>query len=238
MAAAAWPVEPPPTPWVLPAVVDLGDEHAGEDLVAVGADLAPGTVLSAYRRGLFPMPVGHGSRLGWWSPDPRAVLPLDGLVVSRSLRRSRKRFEVTVDLAFAAVVDGCAAASRPGRWITPQVAHAYGELHTLGWTHSIEVWDGGGNLVGGLYGVCVGGLFAGESMFHRAADASKVALLHLVEVLCRDGAPRLLDVQWTTPHLARLGATEVPRARYAQLLAAALGQPPPEEFTRPPAAVG
>jgi leucyl/phenylalanyl-tRNA---protein transferase len=223
------PVEPPATSWQLPHVDDLPHELDGEDLVALGADLAPGTLLAAYRRGLFPMHVRLGRRggteLGWWSPDPRGVLPLDGLVVTRSLRRSCLRYEVSVDRAFGDVVAGCADPARPGGWITSEIAEAYGELHRLGWAHSVEVRDASGALVGGLYGVGIGGLFAGESMFHRVPDASKVALVALVELLREDGRPRLLDVQWATPHLARLGVVQVPRPEYAALLAEALRLP-------------
>ena len=198
-------------------------------MAGAGADLSPGTLLAAYRTGLFPMGLGDDGAepIGWWCPDPRGVLPLDGLVVSRSLRRSRARFEVRVDTAFDAVVAGCADPSRSGRWITPAVAAAYGELHRLGWAHSVEAWRDG-ELLGGLYGVGVGGLFAGESMFSRVTDASKVALVGLVEVLGADGDPRrLLDVQWRTDHLATLGVLEVPRTEYLRRLALALPLPDP-----------
>jgi leucyl/phenylalanyl-tRNA--protein transferase len=170
--------------------------------------------------------------MGWWSPDPRAVLPLDGLRVSRSLRRSCGRFEVRVDTAFEAVIDACADSARDGTWISPAIRAAYVRLHHLGWTHSVEAWHPDGRLAGGLYGVAIGGLFAGESMFHLQSDASKVALVGLVEHL-RHGGPghdRLLDVQWTTPHLASLGALDVCRADYLALLAEALRQPLPEVF--------
>lgn len=213
------PVEPPPSRWAFPTGLE-----PGEDLVGVGADLAPGTILAAYRRGLFPMPARDGSALGWWSPDPRGVLPLDGLRVSRSLRRSLRRYEVRSDTAFAEVVAGCAEPDRPHGWITPEVAAAYGTLHRLGWAHSVEAWTADGTLAGGLYGLCIGGLFAGESMFHRRTDASKVALVHLVERL-RAGGATLLDVQWSTPHLAGLGVVEVPRRHYLALLAAAIDRP-------------
>lgn len=223
------PVEPPPTPWQLDAHVT----EPGEDLVGVGADLEPGTLLAAYRIGLFPMGVGRDGRppVGWWSPDPRGILPLDRLRVSRSLRRSRARFEVRVDTAFGDVVDACADPDRAGRWITDRVRHAYGRLHELGWAHSVECWHQG-RLVGGLYGVAVGGLFAGESMFHRERDASKVALVHLVELLRDAGEAdrRLLDVQWRTDHLASLGAVAVPRAEYLRRLGDALDLPLPEPF--------
>jgi leucyl/phenylalanyl-tRNA--protein transferase len=200
----------------------------GEDLVAAGADLRPGTLLAAYRAGLFPMGLGHGGTrpIGWWSPDPRGLLPLDRLHVSRSLRRSLGRFELTVDGAFDQVVAACADPRRSGRWITPEVAAAYGELHRLGWAHSVECWSGD-LLAGGLYGVAINGLFAGESMFHRVPDASKAALVGLVELLRADGDPRrLLDVQWRTEHLARLGVVEVPRAEYLARLRTALQCPP------------
>jgi leucyl/phenylalanyl-tRNA--protein transferase len=195
-----------------------------DDAVALGADLEPGTVLTAYRQGLFPMPVEAG--LAWWSPVARGVLPLDRLRVTRSMRKSAGRFEVTIDKAFDAVVAGCADPDRPGAWIGPEVVAAYKRLHDLGWVHSVEVWRAG-RVVGGLYGVAIGGLFAGESMFHVERDASKVALMGLVDVLC-DGVPgRLLDVQWSTPHLASLGAVEIPRVQYLDWLRKALQLPLP-----------
>ncbi len=220
------PIEPPPTAWAL----EVGSAVPGEDLVGVGADLEPGTLLSAYRTGLFPMGLGRrgGPPTGWWSPDPRGVLPLDALRVPRSLRKVRGRFEVRVDTAFDEVVRGCADPGRGGRWITRDVARAYAVLHRLGWAHSVEAWQDD-ELVGGLYGVSIGGLFAGESMFHRATDASKVALVALVELLTDAGdAPhRLLDVQWRTDHLASLGAVEIARADYLARLPAALALPSP-----------
>ncbi len=212
------PIEPPPTRWALPAP----QPDDGETIV-VGGDLAPGTVLMGYRSGLFPLPSGLGPGLpSWWSPDPRAVLPLDGLRVSRSLRRSARRYEIRVNTAFAEVIAGCADPRRPGGWIDEHFAATYGELHRLGWAHSVETWLDG-ELVGGLYGLAIGGLFAGESMFHRARDASKVALLALVRLL-DDGTPgRLLDVQWQTDHLASLGTVEIPREEYLARLRVALG---------------
>jgi leucyl/phenylalanyl-tRNA---protein transferase len=217
------PVEPPPTPWAFPDPSGC-DAHG---LVCVGADLAPGTVLAAYRRGLFPMPIGRRRRqvlIGWFSPDPRGVVPLDGLRVTRSLRRSRERFEVRVDTAFDRVTEACADPSRPHGWIDDGILAAYQELHRLGWAHSVETWADG-ELQGGLYGVTIGGLFAGESMFHRATDASKVALVSLVELL-RDAGFGLLDVQWLTPHLASLGAVEIPQSAYLEGLGAALALAP------------
>ena len=222
-----WPIEPPPCVWQLPAA-----ETAEEDLVAVGADLEPGTLLNAYRRGLFPMEVPNG-QLGWWSPCERGVLPLDGLHVSKSLRRSTRRFSVTVDTAFEDVVDGCADPKRPHGWINESFRAAYVELYRLGWAHSVETWDGD-ELVGGLYGVSIGGMFAGESMFSNATDASKVALVHLVGLLCADNdARRLLDVQWRTDHLASLGVVGVPRLQYLGLLLNALQAPLPLAFQAP-----
>jgi leucyl/phenylalanyl-tRNA---protein transferase len=217
------PVEPPPSTWRLPPA-DAADEHG---IVGIGADLEPGTLLAAYRGGIFPMPLHRTAPMAWWSPDPRAVLPLDGLRVSRSLRRSRRRYEVRVDTAFHEVVAACADPGRPDGWITPEIHEAYSRLHRLGWAHSVEAWDDEG-LAGGLYGVATGGLFAGESMFRRRTDASKVALVGLVELLAADGTPgRLLDVQWRTDHLASLGAVEVPRRRYLDLLDRALQLPLP-----------
>jgi len=200
-------------------VAGLPSEWDGCDLIATGADLAPGTLLAAYRAGLFPMRAGR--LLGWWSPDPRGVLPLDRLVVSRSLRASIRRYSATVDQDFAGVITACAAVRRPGRWITAQFVEAYRHLHELGWAHSVEVWTPEGSLAGGLYGVAAEGLFAGESMFHVHADASKVALAYLVDWLRSDGQPRLLDVQWNTPHLASLGVVDVRRADYLMLLGVA-----------------
>lgn len=231
----AWPVLPAPTPWQLPDAASLAPELDGEDLVAFGADLEPGTILAAYVQGLFPMDADD--ELGWWSPDPRGVLPLDGLVVSRSLRASCRRFRVTVDIAFSEVIAGCAGSGRGGQWITPEFVAAYTHLHDLGWVHSLEVWDDDGDLVGGLYGVAIGGLFAGESMFHRRRDASKVALVALVGLLSDGGRERLLDVQWVTPHLSSLGAVAFPRPQYRKALAQALRLPLPKQFATPSSGV-
>jgi leucyl/phenylalanyl-tRNA--protein transferase len=192
-------------------------------VAGVGADLEPGTLLAAYRSGLFPMRLQPGGPLGWWSPDPRGVLPLDGMVVHRSLRQAARRFTMTVDAAFTEVMRGCADGRRPGGWIDDEFVAAYTRLHELGWAHSVEVWAGE-ELVGGVYGVAVGGLFAGESMFHRATDASKVALLALVERLHAGGGV-LFDVQWSTPHLASLGVVEIGRDEYGRRLAVARSRP-------------
>jgi leucyl/phenylalanyl-tRNA---protein transferase len=227
------PVEPPPTPWVFPPV----DQADDSGLVGVGADLEPGTILAAYRSGLFPMPLGGRGPLGWWSPDPRAVIPIDGLRVSRSLRRSLRRYEIRVDTAFDKVIDHCSDPARPYGWITPEVRSAYRRLHELGWVHSVEAWSvgpgaGAAHLAGGLYGMAIGGLFAGESMFHHETDASKAALVGLVNLLldAPDPEARLLDVQWLTPHLASLGATELPRARYLERVKLAIEVPCPAAF--------
>jgi leucyl/phenylalanyl-tRNA--protein transferase len=189
-------------------------------VVGIGADLEPGTLLAAYRTGLFPMRLGPGGPLGWWSPDPRGVIPLDAFHISHSLRKSVRRFDVRVDTAFEAVMRGCADPTRPHGWIGEDFVAAYCALHDLGWAHSVEAWRDG-ELVGGTYGVAIGGLFAAESKFHRVRDASKVALLGLVETL-REGGATLLDVQWNTLHLESLGAIAIPRDEYLARLADAL----------------
>ena len=204
-------MEPAPSLWQFPPA--RGADESG--LVGVGADLEPGTVLAAYRRGIFPMPIDAGP-VGWWSPDPRGVLELSDLRISRSLRRSLRRFEIRVDTALPVVIDHCADPSRPHGWIDDRIREAYLRLHELGWCHSVEAWQDG-RLVGGLYGLAIGGLFAGESMFHLATDASKAALVALVRGL-DDGTGRLIDVQWCTDHLATLGVTEQPRDQYLERL--------------------
>jgi leucyl/phenylalanyl-tRNA--protein transferase len=211
---------------MLPDLRSPSLDAQADDLVAVGADLAPGTLLAAYRLGLFPMPGDSPGELLWFSPVLRGVLPLDGLRVSSSLRKSMKHVELRFDTAFVDVVRACADPVREGGWISQEIVEAYAELHRLGWAHSVEAWRDG-ELVGGLYGIEIGGLFAGESMFHRARDASKAALVGLVELL-RSAAPgpRVLDVQWRTDHLASLGVIEVPRRDYLTLLDAALTSPP------------
>jgi leucyl/phenylalanyl-tRNA--protein transferase len=216
-AKRASPHEPPPSAWDLRAAPD---DHGG-DLWAVGADLSPGTLVAAYRLGLFPMPV-RGT-IGWFSPAHRAVVPLEGFAPSRSLRRAARRYEIRIDTAFLTVVDGCMRPGEPESWIDEDIVEAYGELNERGWAHSVEAWDDEG-LAGGLYGVSIGGLFAAESMFHARTDASKAAFVGLVELLRDAGAAdrRLLDVQWLTPHLEALGAVEMTRAEYRVLLSRAL----------------
>jgi leucyl/phenylalanyl-tRNA--protein transferase len=212
------PIEPAPTQWELPSAHSAGDD----DLVGIGADLEPGTLLSAYRSGIFPMHLSGQRLVGWWSPAQRGVLPLDSLIPSRSLRRSCRRFEVRINTAFDDVLMACADPSRDGAWINNEIRVAYNRLHELGWAHSVECWDPTtDSLVGGLYGVHINGLFAGESMFHNVTDASKVALVGLVEHL-RDIGVVLLDVQWLTQHLASLGAIEISRSTYLDHLDLAL----------------
>ena len=226
------PVEPEASRWA------FGDpQDAPDDLVGVGADLGPGTLLSAYRKGLFPMPSllpgarGAPSPPAWFCPLRRGVLPPGGLRVSKSLRRSSRRFEIRIDSAFGEVVEACADPRRENGWIDGEIASAYLRLHELGWAHCVETWRGG-RLVGGLYGVAIGGLFAGESMFFREPDASKAALVALVSIL-NDGRAedRLLDVQWRTPHLASLGVIEISRRDYLAKLGVALTVPPPAGLT-------
>jgi leucyl/phenylalanyl-tRNA--protein transferase len=201
---------PPPSEW-----------PAG-DLVNAGGDLQPSTVVNAYRRGIFPMEVtGLPGVLGWWSPNPRGIVPLDRLRVTRSMRQSAQRYEVRVDTCFARVIRACADPSREDSWINEHFITAYTRLHELGWAHSVEVFDRDGQLAGGLYGVCIDGLFAGESMFHVKRDASKVALMALVDLMRTSGMP-LLDVQWCTDHLASLGAVAIPRQEYLARLADAV----------------
>src|SRR5215203_2710361 len=173
------PIEPEPCAWVFPPARTAGPDG----VVALGADLAPGTLLAAYRAGLFPMPVPEAPAMVWWSPDPRGIVPLDGFHVSRSLRRTRRRYAITVDRAFGDVLAGCADPARDGGWITRRIRAAYTLLHALGWAHSVEAWDPDGTLAGGVYGVEIGGLFAGESKFHVRTDASKAALAGLVDRL-------------------------------------------------------
>jgi len=201
-----------------------------QDLVALSDDLDPWLVLEAYKAGVFPMPLPHvtfTAKIGWWSPMARAVLLLDDLRVTRSLRQATRRYTVTIDTDFPAVLAGCADPSRPHGWIDSDIEAAYTGLFEAGHVHSVETRDADGVVVGGLYGVSIGGLFAGESMFHTARDASKVALVALVEFLQQAGGNRLLDVQWLTPHLESLGATEISRQEYLSVLDDALLLPTP-----------
>lgn len=204
---------------------DPAQAPPGNDLVAAGVGIDPALMLAGYRRGLFAMPIAD-DLIGWFSPDPRGILPPAQLHISRSLRRSLRHYSVTVNTDFDAVVAGCADLARPGHWIAPSFAESYGELHRMGWAHSIEVRDRDGSLAGGLFGVEVGGLFSGESMFHTGRDASKVAMVELARRLAAAPGPRLFDVQWSTEHLRTLGVVEVPRGVYLTQLRAALISPP------------
>ena len=201
-----------------------------DDLIGVSRDFDAELALAAYLSGVFPMPNPRGL-MGWYSPLHRGVLPLDGLRVSRSLRKRLGRYQIRTDTAFDAVLAGCSDRRRPNGWIDERIRRVYRELHRRGIVHSVEAWTAEGELAGGLYGVSIGGLFAGESMFHRSdigRDASKVALAALVERLQAAGMTgRLLDVQWVTPHLASLGVVEISREEYLDRLSAALRRPPP-----------
>ena len=208
--------------WGFPPVSAWPDD----DLIAVGADLSPATLVTAYRHGIFPMDVHAPTPvLGWWSPDPRGIVPLDALRVTQSMRRSARRYDVRVDTRFVDVMRGCGNPARKDGWISEAFIDAFTTLHRMGWAHSVEVFDQSGQLTGGLYGVRMGGFFAGESMFHIGRDASKVALMALVDLM-RESGMTLLDVQWKTEHLASLGAIEVSRGEYLALLATALAQEP------------
>jgi leucyl/phenylalanyl-tRNA--protein transferase len=197
-------------------------ERALEDppgLLAAGGDLAPARLLAAYRRGIFPW-YSPGQPVLWWSPDPREVLPLSALHVSRSLARTLRRaqFSLAVDTDFAGVIDACAAprARSPGTWITPEMRAAYLRLHALGTAHSIEVRRGT-QLVGGVYGVAIGRAFSGESMFSRVSDASKVALVALAD-WCRAHGHELIDCQLPSAHLRSLGSRPMPRSEFLAYL--------------------
>ena len=221
----SWGAPPQPvgdSRWRFPPPQDWPDH----DVIAAGADLDPSTLIAAYRQGMFPMPLDLPDRsepiLAWWSPEARGILPLDRFRQTRSLRQSAKHFEIRVDTCFGDVIRECANPERPSAWITPEFIAAYTRLHELGWAHSVEVFDRRGVLAGGLYGVRISGLFAGESMFHLQRDASKVALAALVDLMRASGM-KLLDVQWQSDHLRSLGVIEVPRARYLGLLREALG---------------
>lgn len=205
-------------------------------LLAAGGELTAERLLDAYRHGIFPW-YSDDQPVLWWSPDPRMVLFVDEFRIKRSLRKrvNQRRFEVRADAAFGEVIAGCAEMPRPGQlgtWITPAVVAAYTELHRRGHAHSVEAWRDG-RLVGGLYGVAIGRMFFGESMFAREPDASKVALVALVAMLRARGMP-LVDCQAETPHLASFGARPIPRARFAKLVAGLVNSPAPVNPWEPP----
>ncbi|MCH2114262.1 MAG: leucyl/phenylalanyl-tRNA--protein transferase [Pirellulales bacterium] len=199
-------------------------DSSRDGLVAVGGELSPERLLDAYQHGIFPWPGYPDDPMLWWSPDPRAILPLDGLRISRRLRRKLRSgvFQTTCDTAFDEVIHGCATAQNRlhNTWLTDEMVAAYCHMHTLGHAHSVEVWHQGA-LAGGTYGLGIGGFFAAESMFYRLRDASKVALAVLVAHLRARGFV-LLDVQQWTAHTGRLGVVEIPRDAYLQTLADAL----------------
>ncbi len=195
-------------------------------MIRVPADLSVDSLLSAYRAGYFPMPVRR--RIAWFSPNPRGIFLPGHLRVSRSLRRSLDRFEIRVDTAFSEVITACGDPARPMGWINRAIVESFTALHHAGFAHSVEAWDDDG-LAGGLYGVSIGGFFAGESMFYRRPNASKVALVALDSIMQTiPGA--VIDTQWTTDHLVSLGAFDVTRGDYAIMLNRALAQPKPDAF--------
>lgn len=204
-----------------PCRYDFAVPPEGTSMVGAGGDFEPETIVGAYRAGAFPWPHDGVDHL-WFSPTPRAILPLDGLHISRRLRRTLRsaRFRVTIDAAFSQVILRCAVREE-GTWITPAIITAYCRLHELGWAHSFEVWTGDGTLAGGLYGVAVGAMFGAESMFHSVTDASKVAMVALMEHAALIGL-ELVDVQVLTEHTQRMGAIEISRAEYLRRLNVAL----------------
>jgi leucyl/phenylalanyl-tRNA--protein transferase len=204
-------------------------EHSDpEGFIGFGGELTPDLLLDAYRHGIFPWPMGDDTMpLPWWSPDPRAVIEFERFHIPRRLQRVVKsgRFEITFDRDFAAVIRGCATGRgrKGGTWLTPKMIAAYIHMHELGHAHSVEAWREG-RLAGGVYGVAIAGLFSAESMFYRVPEASKVALVRLVEHL-RTRGHVLLDIQQLTPNTARFGAIEIPRREYLRRLAEALQKP-------------
>ena len=184
----------------------------------------PALLIHAYRQGIFPMALEDG-QIGWFSPDPRGIIPLDHVHVPARLARVLRsgRFEVAVDRDFEGVMRACAADREDGTWISGEIIESYVELHRQGLAHSVETWRDG-RLAGGLYGVHLGGAFFGESMFHHETDASKVALMALIERM-RSRGLSLLDIQWVTPHLAQFGAIEIPREEYVRRLNKVLDAP-------------
>ena len=209
-------------------LLEINPEIDWPKLTHFGSNWNPETLLSAYRAGLFPMPYeidGEESAIGWWSPQSRAIFYPSEIRVSKSLKSAMKKFNVTVNQDFDAVIRACGDPARPSGWINDDVISAFTVLHQNGVAHSIEVWDPDGALAGGLYGVELGGVFAGESMFHSATDASKVALVHLGQIM-NDGLGRIIDTQWMTSHLESMGAKPIERAEYCRILPSLLEIPP------------
>ena len=218
-----------PTPldasvWDFPAP----EQMPKDDLVTLGADLKPETLIDSYKHGIFPMhiQIENKREIGWWSPQQRGILPLNKINISSSLKKSMKKYFVTFDQDFDAVIEGCGDDKRPKGWINKDIKTAYKKLFELGYVHSVEVWNKKDELVGGLYGVEVNGLFAGESMFHKQTDASKTAMVYLVNQLKEAGGERIFDVQWQTPHLKSMGVIKISRAKYISLLPEVLNTPP------------
>lgn len=209
------PMMPGSTFWISPEMAD------SDGLVGVGGDLMPGTLLAAYQAGVFPW-YGEDDPILWFSPDPRGVVPLDAFHIPRRLKRTIERTALTLSINrnFRAVMAACGENRDEGTWVTPDMLDAYCELHRLGYAHSVEVWNGD-SLVGGVYGVALGGFFAAESMFHRETDASKIALVALCERLRKRGFA-LLDIQVVSSHTARFGAVSIPRSEYLHRLRAAM----------------
>ncbi len=220
IATVSAPIEPPACPWQFPDP-RRADDHG---LIGEGADFAPATILAAYRSGIFPWPHGTTEYL-WFSPNPRAVIPLDSLAISSRLGRTVRsgKFRVSIDRAFEEVMVACSAGRDDGTWITPALIEGYCELHKLGWAHSVEVWNGDSDLVGGLYGIGIGAMFGAESMFSRERDASKVAMVGLLQHARRIGL-QLIDIQVLTEHTARMGGVEISRDEYLERLGVAVGK--------------
>jgi len=223
-------------PWLrtdaFPPIDSALDDPNG--LLAAGGDLSAERLLAAYRQGIFPW-YSTGQPILWWSPDPRMVLFVEEFVVPRSLRKvvAQRRFAIRVDSVFARVIEACAEprADDGGTWITPAIVDAYSELHRRGYAHSVEAWQDDA-LVGGLYGVAIGHMFFGESMFTRAPNASKVALVHLIDLLKQRAMP-MIDCQQETEHLARFGARPIPRRQFAEEVARLVNSTqPPERWNR------
>jgi leucyl/phenylalanyl-tRNA--protein transferase len=208
--------------------LEINPDIVWPKLTNFGSNWDSETLISAYRVGLFPMPYeigGKESAIGWWSPKSRAIFYPGQIYVSTSLKSAVKKFSVTVNQDFEAVLRACGNPDRESGWINENVISAFTALHQMGVAHSIEVWDNEGRLAGGLYGIELGGVFAGESMFHATKNASKVALVHLGELL-NDGSGRIIDTQWMTSHLESMGAKPIDRGEYCRLLPSLMAIPP------------